>query len=232
MGDPHDDLGVRRGASDEEIKAAYRRLAQIHHPDKQSTPASRAEAKFAFNRITAARNALLASGALRGPPDGGFAASSSAWTAAAHRAPTPPRHARLSNLSFAVVLAFPLCLIGVVSHWAFPSVAVHGPAHSSAGGGRRGGGAGASEVGSRAFESAGGEIGGETMGRINGWLEPPVNPWLRDDVAHAGRRKGHDRPPVSTRVARRAMGMLGIEPVETRRARANGSVGSGVPGAS
>ena len=60
MGDPHDDLGVRRGASDEEIKAAYRRLAQIHHPDKQSTPASRAEAKFAFNRITAARNALLA----------------------------------------------------------------------------------------------------------------------------------------------------------------------------
>src|SRR5262245_24957658 len=32
--DPYQVLGVERGASDEEIKAAFRRLAREHHPDR------------------------------------------------------------------------------------------------------------------------------------------------------------------------------------------------------
>ena len=33
-GDPHDVLGVRRGASEQEIKKAYRELVNKYHPDK------------------------------------------------------------------------------------------------------------------------------------------------------------------------------------------------------
>jgi DnaJ-class molecular chaperone len=33
MVDPYKVLGVGRGASDEELRAAYRRLVQLHHPD-------------------------------------------------------------------------------------------------------------------------------------------------------------------------------------------------------
>ena len=42
MSDPYAELGLKRGATDEEIKAAFRRLAHVHHPDKQTTAASRA----------------------------------------------------------------------------------------------------------------------------------------------------------------------------------------------
>ena len=111
MSDPYAELGLTRGATDEEIKAAFRRLAHVHHPDKQTTAATRAEAKFAFNRITAARNLLL----------GTRTRASASAGAPAWNGPTPPRVNRLSNLAFAVVLTFPLCLIGVVSNWAFPS---------------------------------------------------------------------------------------------------------------
>ena len=31
--DPYQVLGVSRSASDEEVRSAYRRLAQLHHPD-------------------------------------------------------------------------------------------------------------------------------------------------------------------------------------------------------
>jgi len=179
MSDPHGDLGVRPGASEEEIKAAFRRLAHVHHPDKQSSPELSAAAKFRFNKITAARNVLLGhhGGGSVGAPYGDVNAATSAgrsWARAG--ASGGIRNAnRVSNLGFAVVLTFPLCLIGVVSQWAFPSSA----------------------------PSAGAAADGEDMGRVHGVLEPPVNPWLRDDVVHAGRRKGHARPALADRISRR-----------------------------
>ncbi len=33
IGDPYETLGVRPGASDAELRAAYHRLVQLHHPD-------------------------------------------------------------------------------------------------------------------------------------------------------------------------------------------------------
>ena len=182
MSDPHGDLGVRPGASEEEIKAAFRRLAHVYHPDKQSSPEQSAAAKFRFNQITAARNVLLGHhGGSVGAPHGDAAGRS--WASAGASAGVRNAN-RVSNLGFAVVLTFPLCLIGVVSQWAFPSSA----------------------------PSAGAAGGGEDMGRVHGVLEPPVNPWLRDDIVHAGRRKGHARPALADRISMRAAAMMGAAP--------------------
>ena len=182
MSDPHGDLGVRPGASEEEIKAAFRRLAHVYHPDKQSSPEQSAAAKFRFNQITAARNVLLGHhGGSVGAPHGDAAGRS--WASAGASAGVRNAN-RVSNLGFAVVLTFPLCLIGVVSQWAFPSSA----------------------------PSAGTAGGGEDMGRVHGVLEPPVNPWLRDDIVHAGRRKGHARPALADRISMRAAAMMGAAP--------------------
>ena len=189
MSDPHGDLGVRPGASEEEIKAAFRRLAHVHHPDKQSSPEQSAAAKFRFNKITAARNVLLGQhgcgsvGAPYGDAAGGASAGRS-WASAGASAGVRNAN-RVSNLGFAVVLTFPLCLIGVVSQWAFPSSAPSSPGVAA---------------------------GAEDMGRVHGVLEPPVNPWLRDDVVHAGRRKGHARAALADRISRRAAAMMGAAP--------------------
>ena len=54
-------LGLERGASKDEIKRAYRRLAQIHHPDRFSSlgDASVAAATSTFQRIKAAYDLLV-----------------------------------------------------------------------------------------------------------------------------------------------------------------------------
>ena len=94
-------LELKPGASDEEVKAAFRRLAHVYHPDKASSAAGRAEARFNFNRITAARNRLLG--------DGGPGGQTRGWTAhntgmsAAHMG-NARRAGRISNAAFAAVL--------------------------------------------------------------------------------------------------------------------------------
>ena len=54
-GDPYKELGVARGASQDEIKKAFRKLAKELHPDKN--PGNR-EADERFKRVTAAFDLL------------------------------------------------------------------------------------------------------------------------------------------------------------------------------
>ena len=180
--DPYAALELKPGASDEEVKAAFRRLAHVHHPDKASSGAGKAEARFAFNRITAARNRLLGDGnATRGWSN---SHNTGMGSAAGHMG-NVRRAGKISNTAFAAVLALPLCLIGVVSNWAFPSEQSRLVAGTGVGGGEG------------------------HMGRVNGFLEPPVNPWLRDDVVEEGRRRGMHRKSVYERVGARMFSLAG-----------------------
>jgi len=49
--DPHDVLGVRPGASDEEIRAAYRRYAAAHHPDRGGDPSTFIAGQTAYRQL-------------------------------------------------------------------------------------------------------------------------------------------------------------------------------------
>lgn len=51
-------LNVKRDASEDDIKRAYRRLAQVAHPDKQASPALREAAARDFNRLSEAYEVL------------------------------------------------------------------------------------------------------------------------------------------------------------------------------
>ena len=53
MKDYYSVLGVQRGASEEEVKKAYRKLAQQHHPDKGGDEAKFKEVKEAYEKISA-----------------------------------------------------------------------------------------------------------------------------------------------------------------------------------
>jgi DnaJ family protein A protein 2 len=49
----YDILGVTRGASDQEIKRAYHKLAKSHHPDKNPESAEKfKEISFAYQVLT------------------------------------------------------------------------------------------------------------------------------------------------------------------------------------
>eukprot|EP00227_Mantoniella_beaufortii_P013596 CAMPEP_0197576318 /NCGR_PEP_ID=MMETSP1326-20131121/1380_1 /TAXON_ID=1155430 /ORGANISM="Genus nov. species nov., Strain RCC2288" /LENGTH=200 /DNA_ID=CAMNT_0043139211 /DNA_START=303 /DNA_END=901 /DNA_ORIENTATION=+ len=189
--DPYGDLGLKRGATDVEVKAAFRRLAHLYHPDHTTSSGTNARlaAEHTFRRITAARERLLgpsassaAAYAAGDPSHWSRGASSAAARAAGTSGP--------NNAAFAVVLMFPIVLMGFISQWAFPNDTEQGLA----------GGGGGSNL-----------LGGDDMrmGRVNGFLEPPVNPWIRDDVLEAARKYDRDRPGVWTRISRRVNGVFG-----------------------
>lgn len=56
--DPHEVLGVRPGASADEIRTAYRALAKKHHPDV-APPDQRPAAEQRMRRIQQAYDALV-----------------------------------------------------------------------------------------------------------------------------------------------------------------------------
>ncbi|MGZ4235822.1 MAG: J domain-containing protein [Solirubrobacteraceae bacterium] len=72
--DPYLVLGVRADASDQEIRSAYRRLVQLHHPDHNNGSADSerrfegVQAAYAQIRELRARGAQPRSGAAQPPP--------------------------------------------------------------------------------------------------------------------------------------------------------------------
>jgi len=72
--DPYEALGVPRGASDEEIKKAYRKLAMKHHPDKGGDPEQFKKVQGAYDILSDAekRQNFDRFGTAEGPPQGGF----------------------------------------------------------------------------------------------------------------------------------------------------------------
>ena len=54
MTDPYEVLGLKRGASDEEIKKAYRTLSRKYHPDANVNNPNAAQAEEKFKQVQAA----------------------------------------------------------------------------------------------------------------------------------------------------------------------------------
>lgn len=52
---PDDVLGVARGASESDVKSAFRRFAQAHHPDRGGDPATFQQGMEAYRAITRPR---------------------------------------------------------------------------------------------------------------------------------------------------------------------------------
>ena len=58
MTDPYEVLGVSRGASDDEIKKAYRKLSRTYHPDANINNPNKAEAEEKFKEAAEAYEVL------------------------------------------------------------------------------------------------------------------------------------------------------------------------------
>lgn len=58
MRDPYDVLGLQRGASDDEIKKAYRTLSRQYHPDANVNNPNKAQAEERFKEVQQAYDAI------------------------------------------------------------------------------------------------------------------------------------------------------------------------------
>lgn len=59
MTDPYEALGLKRGASDEEIKKAYRTLSRKYHPDANINNPNAAQAEEKFKQVQAAYDQIM-----------------------------------------------------------------------------------------------------------------------------------------------------------------------------
>ena len=59
MTDPYEVLGVSRGASDDEIKKAYRNLSRTYHPDANINNPNKAEAEEKFKQVQQAYKQIM-----------------------------------------------------------------------------------------------------------------------------------------------------------------------------
>ena len=59
MMDPYQVLGVTRGASDEEIKKAYRNLSRKYHPDANVNNPNKAQAEEKFKEVQQAYDQIM-----------------------------------------------------------------------------------------------------------------------------------------------------------------------------
>jgi curved DNA-binding protein len=94
--DPYDVLGVNRGATDAEIRSAYRKLVKLHHPDhnggSEESEQRFEEVQDAYARIVELRSSGGARGSsARGSSAGSSSARSSAGSSSARHSSTPPR---------------------------------------------------------------------------------------------------------------------------------------------
>ena len=58
MRDPYDVLGLERGASDDEVKKAYRTLSRRYHPDANINNPNKAQAEEKFKEVQQAYDAI------------------------------------------------------------------------------------------------------------------------------------------------------------------------------
>ena len=59
MGNPYDILGLSPGATDEEIKKAYRALSRKYHPDANVNNPNKEQAEERFKEIQQAYNQIM-----------------------------------------------------------------------------------------------------------------------------------------------------------------------------
>ena len=72
MTDPYQVLGVSRGASDEEIKKAYRALSRKYHPDANVNNPNKEQAEERFKQVQQAYDAIMKERQQGGAFTGGF----------------------------------------------------------------------------------------------------------------------------------------------------------------